>query len=357
MQYFERLTKPNVYVWTGLFKQHAVSCDMEFYPENCSRIPATNLTEKDSDCHEHSCVTEAVTTTELTPVNDGLKKNWHDSWRTCCKESKVLYEKGMDVDSGNFNLTREMVGQKVDEIYLNDKLVPGDFIIPMGTFSTTYTFHSLSENGNLYDCALACKSCWYFGMRNNSCLNVTSLAHFNVATRDDPMNVRLFSVKGSSLVANTALPSSDVECVQIELNTAIFPVTYSLTAGDCRLPLPPLCERGNDSTYLTSQKRSSFEIANEFCDHEGASLASFFDSKLLYFSKIPQGRYWTSITRKIHPLKTDCNAEPYDGYCRKMLITGEIILINCTIKTNFICVKERIITTSTTTTITATTTY
>ena len=79
--------------------------------------------------------TEAVTTTELTPVNDGLKKNWHDSWRTCCKESKVLYEKGMDVDSGNFNLTREMVGQEVDEIYLNDKLVPGDFIIPMGEVS------------------------------------------------------------------------------------------------------------------------------------------------------------------------------------------------------------------------------
>ena len=79
--------------------------------------------------------TEAVTTTELTPVNDGLKKNWHDSWSTCCKESKVLYEKGMDVDSGNFNLTREMVGQEVDEIYLNDKLVPGDFIIPMGKLS------------------------------------------------------------------------------------------------------------------------------------------------------------------------------------------------------------------------------
>ena len=57
MQYFERLTKPNIYVWTGLFKQHAVSCDMEFYPENCSRIPATNLTEKDSDCHEQSCFT------------------------------------------------------------------------------------------------------------------------------------------------------------------------------------------------------------------------------------------------------------------------------------------------------------
>lgn len=41
----------------------------------------------------------------------------------------------MDVDSGNFNLTREMVGQEVDEIYLNDKLVPGDFIIPMGKLS------------------------------------------------------------------------------------------------------------------------------------------------------------------------------------------------------------------------------
>ena len=41
----------------------------------------------------------------------------------------------MEVDSGNFNLTREMVGQEVDEIYLNDKLVPGDFIIPMGEVS------------------------------------------------------------------------------------------------------------------------------------------------------------------------------------------------------------------------------
>lgn len=49
----------------------------------------------------------------------------------------------------------------------------------------------------------------------------------------------------------------------------------------------------------------------------------------------------TLINAQLNNEIADCNAEPYDGYCRKMLITGEIILINCTIKANFICVKGK----------------
>lgn len=77
--------------------------------------------------------TALQTTTEQTPEEKN-KRNWFGSSSDCCLQSNTLYDKEIQNDKDNFNIFQEMSAQNFTEIFLNDKVFPGAWIIPAGLF-------------------------------------------------------------------------------------------------------------------------------------------------------------------------------------------------------------------------------
>lgn len=71
------------------------------------------------------------TTTEQTP-EDKNKKNWFDSLSDCCLKSKILYDKEIQNDDDIFDIFLEMNTKNFTEIYLNNKVFKGSWIVPAG---------------------------------------------------------------------------------------------------------------------------------------------------------------------------------------------------------------------------------
>lgn len=71
------------------------------------------------------------TTTEET-LEDKNKKNWFDSSSDCCRKSKILYDEEIQNDDDNFNIIHEMNAQNFTEIYLNNRVFKGPWIVPAG---------------------------------------------------------------------------------------------------------------------------------------------------------------------------------------------------------------------------------
>lgn len=64
--------------------------------------------------------------------------------------------------------------------------------------------------------------------------------HFSLHTNYDNL---LFKEEGDVLEATA--PSVGVDCVQVVINTDVFPVSYLLSMKDCEESLKALCLRGN----------------------------------------------------------------------------------------------------------------
>lgn len=75
--------------------------------------------------------TDLHTTTEET-IEDKNKKNWFDSSRDCCLKSKILYDKEIQNDEDTFDIIQSMNAQNFSEIFLNNKVYKGPWIVPAG---------------------------------------------------------------------------------------------------------------------------------------------------------------------------------------------------------------------------------
>lgn len=71
------------------------------------------------------------TTTEQTS-EDKNKNNWFDSSSDCCLKSKILYDEEIQNYEDDFNIYHEMNAKNFTEIYLNNKVFKGPWIVPAG---------------------------------------------------------------------------------------------------------------------------------------------------------------------------------------------------------------------------------
>eukprot|EP00105_Crassostrea_gigas_P005948 XP_011419709.1 PREDICTED: uncharacterized protein LOC105322590 [Crassostrea gigas] len=358
---FTQFTAENISVWTGVIERktwNPLSCKMNIFSSNCSILTSsatgTDMHHQGSQTTYSTESTDLHTTTEET-IEDKNKKNWFDSSRDCCLKSKILYDKEIQNDEDTFDIIQSMNAQNFSEIFLNNKVYKGPWIVPAGTYTIYNLNDSLSEVTDIYDCAILCRKCWYFGMMNNSCFNISSL-FYHAAESASKHTIGLYFSKSGNILETTA-PSVGVNCVQVSINTDVFPVSYMLSVKDCKELLQPLCLRANDSFYFTSQTPLNFTDSNMFCKDKGATLASSFSNQHLYSSKTANGTYWTPITRKNQQRRKDCQDETdHGGYCRKMFSNGTIVTTYCTEKTYSICIKEKEETTTTDTITTTDTT-
>ncbi|XP_052720868.1 uncharacterized protein LOC128192314 isoform X2 [Crassostrea angulata] len=349
---FSQFIAEKISVWSGVIERktwNPLSCKMNIFSSNCSILTSsatgTDMHYLGSQTTHTTESTVLHTTTEET-LEDKNKKNWFDSSSDCCRKSKILYDEEIQNDDDNFNIIHEMNAQNFTEIYLNKRVFKGPWIVPAGTYTIYNPNDSLSEVTDIYDCAVLCRKCWYFGMMNNSCFNISSLFH-HAAESSNKHTIDLYFSKSGDILETTA-PSVGVNCVQVSTNTHVFPVSYILYVKDCEESLQPLCLRANDSFYFTSQTPLNFTDSNIFCKDKGATLASSISSRHLYNSKIANGTYWTAITRKNQLGRKDCqNETDHGGYCRKMFSNSSIVTTDCEEKTYSICIKEKEETTTT----------
>ncbi|XP_062571984.1 uncharacterized protein LOC134233940 [Saccostrea cucullata] len=332
-------------------------------------IPAVTITSESSLDLSTVINTTATTgtfieikTTELiTTTEDPNKKTWSEWQESCCSDSKVLYYEGMETEDDHFNLTSVMKDQNLDAIYVNSRLDVGNWILfvgmsffsILGRFTTNNTVVSLSDDTDIYECASMCKHCWYFGLKKRSCLNISTISYLDKAM-DNEEDIELFTTKGVEVIEDV-VPSIGVEVVQIDLNTDVYPVVYTLTVRDSSDSAKALCQT-DDSVNFTSTGPMDFETSEEFCNNKSARLGFSFSSFHIYQNRLGTGTYWTSVTRRNHLFNTDCGNSKIGRYCTKVLLSGEMVTTDCTEKLYSICVKEKKTTTSSTTTTTTSTT-